>query len=62
MISILLVILLFLIICKIKDDLQNEMKKYLTKEEWEKWLEESISKPQIRKIDDSRKGSKSKNE
>lgn len=38
MISILLIILLFLMICKIRDDLQEEIKKYLTKEEWEKWL------------------------
>lgn len=51
--GILLIILaLFLLLFKIKNDLQDEIKKYLTKKEWEKWLLENASdpKPKIRRI------------
>jgi len=39
-------------VIKAKSDLQDEMKKYLTKKEWEKWLEDDACKPKIRRIDE----------
>lgn len=45
-----LIILLFLMLYRTRQELQDEMKKYLTKKEWEKWLEDDACKPKIRRV------------
>lgn len=45
MLEFVLIILLFIMLHRTKSELQGEMKKYLTKKEWKKWLEDEECKP-----------------
>ena len=41
---------LLLLIYIIREEGKREMKKFLTKEEWEKWLEKKKHGPRIRRL------------